>query len=80
MMVYNYETKSYELSLFLKQGYYNYKYVFQKDKDKQPDESFIEGSSSDTENDYLIYIYYKEPSKRYDQLVGFKVCNSMRRF
>ena len=41
------------------------------------DETFIEGNHSETENDYTIYIYYREPGEDYDKLIGVKHINSL---
>jgi hypothetical protein len=79
-MTYNQQTKAYELTLLLKQGYYNYKYVSLKDADEAPDETSIEGSSSDAENDYLVYVYYRDPSLRYEQLIGLTIANSQKKY
>jgi hypothetical protein len=78
-MSYNIEKKSYELILFLKQGYYNYVYTFLKEGSKQGEESFLEGNYYQTENDYVIYIYHHEFSSRYDKLIGWTVVNSIKR-
>lgn len=75
-MTYNFESKSYEHKIFLKQGYYNYMYVFINNSSLKPDFDFIEGSYSETENDYLIYVYHSDPMERYDKLIGFEVFNS----
>lgn len=60
----------YHTSLLLKQGSYNYQYLIEKSNGiKTP--SFIEGSYFDTENSYSIFVYYRFPGSRYDQLIGF---------
>ena len=76
-MVWNDKTKEYELTLLLKQGYYNYQYVYVDKGDQKIDESVLEGSFYETENDYQIYVYYRGLSGRYDQLVGFQQLSSM---
>ena len=75
-MRYNKILSQYETTLYLKQGYYNYEYVYLKDNEKTGDESFAEGSHFETENDYAIYVYYKPLSSNYDQLIGMKRFNS----
>jgi hypothetical protein len=69
-MKYNYEQKMYEATLFLKQGYYNYEYVFLKDGSQIGDETIIEGSHFETENKYTILVYHHPVGARYDMLVG----------
>ncbi|MGB5989590.1 MAG: DUF5103 domain-containing protein [Marinifilaceae bacterium] len=73
-MTYNLKLRAYTLSLLLKQGYYNYEYVVASEGKISRD--FIEGSHYQTENDYSIAVYYKDPSKSYDRLIGFKTLNS----
>ena len=77
-MNYNKILSQYETTLYVKQGYYNYEYVYLKDNEKSGDETFIEGTHYETENDYVIYTYYKPMSSNYDQLIGMKRFNSMR--
>jgi len=69
-MNYNYGEQAYELSLLLKQGYYNYLYAYLSEDDSEADISHIEGSHSVTENDYTIYVYHRQPGDLYDRLVG----------
>ena len=69
----------YEAELFLKQGYYNYQYVYIKDGKAQADETMLEGNHWETENDYSIYVYHRKIGTYYDQLVGIKKLNSIRK-
>jgi len=78
-MKYDYNERAYKASLYLKQGYYNYEYVFLKTGEKAADESFIEGSHWETENDYSIYVYYRQPGTLYDQLIGSTKVNSTKK-
>lgn len=76
-MLYNLETRCYEKSLLLKQGYYNYRYLLVDDnKAKKPDQSFFEGSHQQTNNDYLLFLYYRETGGKNDRLINFSVFNS----
>ena len=75
-MNYNYGERAYELSLFLKQGYYNYTYAF-LERDIPPARlSPVEGSHAYTENDYTIYVYHRMPGELYDRLVGIRQFNT----
>lgn len=76
MLKYNYEGNYYETTLYLKQGYYDYEYVFLKDGEHIPDETIIEGNHFETENDYTILVYNRAMGTRYDQLIGYKKINS----
>ena len=68
----------YECTLYLKQGYYNYEYVFLKDGTTVGDETEIEGMHYETENDYTIYVYHNQQGTFYDQLIGVGRFNSMK--
>ena len=75
-MTWNYETSAYELTLLLKQGYYNYQYVYVLEASSTADETVLEGSHYETENEYEILVYYKKNSGRYDELIGYQVLTS----
>lgn len=79
LMVYNYEKSQYECTMLLKQGWYNYEYVFQKDGDTGYVSTKFEGSHYETENDYLILVYYRNPRDRYDRVIGTAVTNTLNR-
>lgn len=76
LMEYNFDTKTYEAVLLLKQGYYDYIYIAQNIYTQKIDESVLEGSHYQTENDYLIYVYYRDFAQNYDRIIGYKVANS----
>jgi hypothetical protein len=78
-MNFNPETKAYELTLLLKQGYYNYRYEVLKKGMKKGDPSITEGSYYETENDYIILVYYHGISSRYDRIIGYQFVNSLRK-
>jgi len=73
-MRYNMEQKTYEKRFLLKQGYYNYKYVLKNFEGFDP--YYYSGNHYQTENEYQIYIYYKDLSEGYDRLIGHTVFNS----
>jgi len=75
-MHYNHEKLRYENTLLLKQGYYNYEYVFLKDGKTIGDNTLIEGSHWETENDYTIYVYHRSLGDNYDRLVGMGTFSS----
>ncbi len=77
-MSYNDSLKGYQCTLFLKQGYYDYEYVVLTDGSNVPDETIVEGSHFETENDYLILVYYRLPATNYDRLIGVKKLNSVK--
>lgn len=75
-LVYNYETKSYTDSLYLKQGYYNYLYTFLPNQKNVGDDSFVEGRHFEADNNYSIYVYYRPEGELYDRLTGVMNINS----
>jgi hypothetical protein len=76
-MTWNFITSQYELTLLLKQGYYNFQYVYVPQASLLADNKNIEGSFWETENDYQIFVYYKSIADRYDRLVGYRILNSL---
>jgi len=72
---YNDETRKYEVSVLLKQGYYDYMFVT-KNPQGEIDMTSIEGSFAQTENDYSIVVYYHPPGGRYTKVIGFGQANS----
>ena len=79
-MKYNPTIAAYEKEVFLKQGYYNYLYLYVNDTTKGADIRHIEGSHFDTENDYIFKVYYSDPGDFYDRLLLYHVSNSRRSF
>jgi hypothetical protein len=79
LMTYNQLSSEYECTLLLKQGWYNYEYVFLKDGSPDGTSSLFEGSHYETENDYLVLIYYRNPRDRYDRLVGNVITNTLNK-
>lgn len=75
-LIYNFENKAYEKTLLLKQGAYNFQYVFKLTKGGKPTSESIEGSYWQTENEYQIFVYYHPIGERYDRLIGFRQVQS----
>jgi hypothetical protein len=78
-MSYDSESKSYKNSLLLKQGYYNYQYVFLEDGSSVIDLSATEGNHYETENDYIVLIYYQGSNSRYQRIIGHQIINSLHK-
>lgn len=76
---YNYELKGYETTLYLKQGFYNYQYLFLENGTKIADETLIEGSHYETDNEYTIFVYHRVPGTGFDALIAFKQLNTFSR-
>jgi hypothetical protein len=71
-MSYNKNRGRYDLEVQLNQGRYEYIYAVKNETTGQPDEVSLEGSSSNTENEYLILVYHKNIQYKYDELVGVR--------
>lgn len=78
MLHYNKNRMGFESTILLKQGYYNYEYALLKDGETEADETYVEGTHYETENNYTIYVYHNQRGTFYDQLIGVKRINSAR--
>lgn len=79
LMAYNPVSKAYECNMLLKQGWYNYEYVFLKQGETDGTASLFEGSHYETENDYVVLIYYRNPRDRYDRVIGTVTANTLNK-
>jgi hypothetical protein len=79
LMTYNPERGQYECTMLLKQGWYNYEYVFLKEGETNGTAGIFEGSHYETENDYVVLIYYRNPRDRYDRVIGTSIANTLNR-
>jgi hypothetical protein len=71
-MKYDDENKYYTCRTLLKQGYYNYRYVYVPPGTSNIDEAYFEGSFNLTENEYDIVAYYRPVGARSDLIIGYK--------
>lgn len=77
-MTYDTAAGEYHAAVYLKQGYYNYRFV-QLSGEETADGMPIaitdrtDGNFYQTENEYQVLVYYKEPGGRYDRLVGYNI-------
>ncbi len=76
MMHYNYNKGVYQKTLRLKQGFYDYMYVTTSEEGSLYSTDQTEGNHSETENDFLIFVYYRANMSDFDRLVGYSVVNS----
>lgn len=74
-MEYNAEKGVYEKALMLKQGFVNYQYVLANGK-KVDYENAVDGNFYQTENNYFVYVYYRQGNDRYDRIIGRGQANS----
>ena len=71
---YDHEKKAYRGRVLIKQGYVDYQYVVKR-PDGELDESVIEGSYWETNNEYTIIVYHREIGLRYDRVIAFRQLN-----
>ncbi len=71
LMTYDSTTHSYKNSILLKQGYYNYLYVTKNQNSISTRR--IEGAHFDSNNEYIIKVYYHDPLELYDRLLAYQV-------
>jgi len=64
------------ISDFLKQGVYDYEYVWIDKASGRVDNTALEGNHFETENDYQLLVYYHPPGARWDELVGYRLLNT----
>ena len=69
-MEYNPDSKAYECTLLLKQGAYDYEYLWVPEGESKGQTKLIEGDWYETKNEYLILLYFKERGSRYDRLIS----------
>ena len=74
-MAYDRHTKQYTTSLLLKQGYYNYQYVYVPNGETKGTAALFEGNYSETMNKYTMYVYYRDQGEYWDRLIGFSTIN-----
>ncbi len=66
-LIFNLQNSQYETQIKLKQGLYDYKYVI-VDSEKGIQADVIDSSFYETQNTYQIFVYYKKPGARYEEL------------
>ncbi len=76
---FNPETGAYETTLFLKQGYYDYMYATSDGPQSPLTTDLPEQNAWETENNYMVLVYFRELGGRYDQLLGIVRLNSQFR-
>ncbi|NVK53879.1 MAG: DUF5103 domain-containing protein [Flavobacteriaceae bacterium] len=69
LMTYNLSTNTYQTTLLLKQGFYNYTFATSSDNNLVNLHE-LNGSFSETENEYTVLIYYRAFGEYYDQVIG----------
>jgi len=70
---YDPENLNYELSVPLKQGLYNYQYLWRPKNKATGSTNRTEGNHSEAENEYMVLVYFKDRSSFSHRLVGYKL-------
>ncbi len=71
-------TASYRAEVLLKQGFYDFAYAVPTGDGRPADIALVEGSHYQTENDYLVLVYFTDRMLRCDRLVGVRFLNTRR--
>jgi hypothetical protein len=79
LMSYNAGKKQYECTMLLKQGWYNYEIVYLRNGESKATTTMFEGSHYETENDYVVLVYYRNPRDRYDRVIGTGIANTLNK-
>ena len=69
-LAYNSAAQAYEASILLKQGAYDFMYLWVPDGSTTGHTAPAEGNFYEAENEYQVYIYHRPFGGRYDQLVA----------
>jgi len=77
-MIHSEADKGYILKKPLKQGFYNYAFGMTTSRESRPDLRETEGSFYETENEYLVFIYYRPFGARADEVIGYLQVQSGR--
>ena len=73
-LTYNAQDEMYVGSVYLKQGFYNYKYA--RKRDGVVDYNAFSGNHSQTENNYTLLVYYRSVGDLYDRVIGVGSLNT----
>lgn len=74
---YTYRDGVYETQAYLKQGYYNYQYMYLKDGESEGTTEETEGSFFAARQIYTFYVYHQQMGQRYDRLIGHAIIASI---
>lgn len=71
---YNAAENYWETCFYIKQGQYNYQYVYVPHGTRTIDATYVEGSHYETLNQYTILVYFREEGTSYDKLIAVEHC------
>lgn len=75
-MTYDYKLRGYVCSMLLKQGFYNFMFATLDEKTGEITTDMTAGNFWETNNVYTLYFYYYNPTKGYDELIGYTMVKS----
>jgi len=75
-LIYETSKKKFYASLYLKQGVYDFRYVWKDSATGKIDNTVFEGSFFETTNDYETFVYYRKPGGRWDELIGYNTTST----
>lgn len=78
-LTYSEYKKTWETSLFLRMGYYNYMYIAVPKDGGEGTTFYTEGSFWQTENRYAFFAYYQGDGIYYDRIIGYAQCFSFEK-
>jgi hypothetical protein len=78
-LVYEDSRKKFYASLLFKQGLYDFKYVWKDRETGKVNESIFEGCFFETENNYQVFVYFRKPGSRWEELIGYTMINTVKR-
>lgn len=76
-MEYNEKKKIYEKAVMIKQGFTNFSYTIADSRGIIDEENALDGNFFETENDYMVLVYYRENNQRYDRVIGKGIASSV---
>ena len=73
---YDEKTATYNKAIMIKQGFNNFMYITADKGGKVDGEHAVDGNYYQTEDDYNIFVYYRQNGERYDRVIGRGNANS----
>jgi len=75
-LYYDLADRHFHIQMLMKQGVYDYEYVWLPKGAQKPDDTAFAGSHYETENEYQIFVYYHPAGARWTELVGYRPLNT----
>ena len=78
-LIYDAAQKKFTISLYLKQGVYDYQYAWKERSTSRVNLKMYEGWFFETENNYQAFVYYRRPGSRWDELIGYQTLSTIQK-